>query len=220
MSANRLMFKDRGDAASRLKEQLPLDQMKQERWQLVAVSSGGLELIHYLNDRLRLEKDFLFSAGIYAPKNSECELARVSEYEEIVINDSLVEAFNIKYDYIYGEASRKHEEKILSSIYKYRKGKHFQDMEGKTVMLVDEGAESGLKLMAAIKTILAMNPKAIYVAVPVLPSDLLEYLEPLADEIFFIAALNDYVDTASYYENFRPVGDEQIEQYLGEKNGL
>ena len=140
----------------------------------------------------------------------------MSEFEEIVINDSLVDAFNIKYDYIYGEASRKHEEKILSSIYKYRKGKHFQDMRGKSVMLVDEGAESGLKMMAAIKTILAMNPKAVYVAVPVLPSDLLDSLEPLADEVFVVSTLNDYGYTESYYEAFEAVTDEQIEQYLGE----
>jgi len=210
------MFKDRSDAAERLKEQLPLDQMKQDKWHLVAVSSGGLELIHYLNTRLNLKKDFLFSAGIYAPKNGECELARVSEYEEIVINDSLVQAFDIKYDYIYGEASRKHEEKILSYIYKYRKGKHFEKVRGKTILLVDEGAESGLKLMAAIKTVLAMSPKAVYVAVPVVPSDLLDVLEPLADDIFLVSAPDDYVDTKSYYETFEAVTDDQIEQYLGE----
>ncbi len=210
------MFNDRSDAAAKLKEQLPLEQMKREEWHLVAVSSGGLELIHHLNTRLQLQKDFLFSAGIYAPKNRECELARVSEYEEIVINDRLVEAFDITYDYIYGEASRKHEEKIRSSIYKYRKGKHFENMSGKTIMLIDEGAESGLKLMAAIKTVLAMNPKAVYVAVPVVPNDLLDVLEPLADGIFLVAALNDYVDTSSYYKEFLPVTDQQVAQYLGE----
>jgi len=216
VNGRKYMFQDRSDAANRLKEQLPLDRMKQEKWNLVAVSSGGMELIHYLNERLKLPKDFLFSAGIYAPKNSGCELARVSEYEEIVINEKLVEAFEITHDYIYGEASRKHEEKILSSIYKYRKGKHFQNMQGKTVMLIDEGAESGLKLMGAIKTILAMNPKAVYVAVPVMPNDLLDGLEPLTDEIFVVTTLNDYVDTRSYYEDFTTVTDELIEQYLGE----
>ncbi|MEN8146932.1 MAG: phosphoribosyltransferase [Campylobacterota bacterium] len=220
MGSRKYMFKDRRNAAERLKEQLPLDQMKHEKWHLVAVSSGGLELIHHLNTRLKLQTDFLFSAGIYAPKNSDCELARVSEFEEIVINERLVEAFEITHDYIYGEASRKHEEKILSYIYKYRKGEHFEDMQGETIMLVDEGAESGLKLMAAIKTVLAMNPKAVYIAVPVLPNDLLDTLEPLADDIFLVSALDDYVDTGSYYEDFATVTDEQIEQYLGEKDGV
>ena len=215
MQNSEYMFEDRRDAAQRLKEQLPLEQLRREKWHLVAVSSGGLEIIHHLNERLKLEKDFLFSSGIYAPKNSECELARVSEYEEIVINEKLVEAFEITHDYIYGEASRKYEEKILSYIYQYRKGEHFHNMNAQTVLLVDEGAESGLKLMSAIKTVLAMNPKAVYVAVPVIPTDLLEGLEPLADEIFVVSALEDYVQTSSYYESFEAVSGEEIEAYLG-----
>ncbi len=215
MHQREYLFKNRIEAAAKLKEQLPLEQMKSEQWYLVAVSAGGLELIYHLNKRLKLPKDFLFSAGIYAPKNSNCELARVSEFEEIVINDSLVDAFDITYDYIYGEASRKHEDKILSYVYKYRKGKHFEDMQGKTVMLVDEGAESGLKFMGAIKTILAMNPKAIYVAAPVMPSDLLDVLEPLADDVLVVSSLDDYVETKSYYEDFTTIDDEQLETYLG-----
>ena len=208
------MFESREDAARKLKEQLPIEQMKNEKWHLVAVSSGGLEIIHYLNKRMQLEKDFLFSAGIYAPKNSNCELARVSEFEEIVINERLVDAFDITHDYIYGEASRKYEDKILSSVYQYRKGKHFKDMRGEIVMLVDEGAESGLKLLGAIKTVLAMHPKAVYVAVPVIPDDLEETLEPLADELFIVSSIRDYVDTNSYYKVFDNVNDEAIEAYL------
>ena len=210
-----VFFKNRSDAAMRLKEQLPIEQMKQEKWQLIALSPGGLEIIYHLNKRLNLEHDFLFSAGIYAPKNPNCELARVTELEEIVINDRLVEAFNITYDYIYGEASRKYEDRILNQVYKYRKGEHFGEKQGKTVMLVDEGSESGLKLMGAIKTVLTMNPKAVYVAVPVIPSDLLDGIEPLADEIFYVSALDDYVDTEHYYEMFEDVSDEKIESYIG-----
>jgi len=209
------MFENREDAARKLKEQLPVEQMKNEKWHLVAVSSGGLEIIHYLNTRMKLETDFLFSAGIYAPKNSSCELARVSEFEEIVINEKLVDAFDITHDYIYGEASRKYEDKILSSVYQYRKGNHFKDMRGKIVMLIDEGAESGLKLLGAIKTVLAMHPKAVYVAVPVIPEDIEETLDPLVDELFIVSTLRDYVDTKSYYETFENVSDEALEAYLG-----
>ena len=210
-----VVFKNRSDAAFRLKEQLPTEQMKQEKWTLVALSPGGLEIIHYLNQRLKLKQDFLFSAGIYAPKNPNCELARVTELEEIVINERLVEAFDITHDYIYGEASRKYEDRILNQVYKYRKGEHFGEMQGETVMLVDEGSESGLKLMGAIKTVLTMNPKAVYVAVPVIPTDLLDGIEPLADEIFYVSALDDYIQTECYYEEFENVSDEKIESYIG-----
>ncbi len=210
------ILKNRKDAAEKLKDVLPMQKLKDESWKIVAVSSGGLLLGSHIKGRLANNLEYLFSEAITAPNNEECEIARVSETEEIVINEQLVSAFDIKYDYIYGEAHRKHEEQILSCIYQYRKGRHFPSMKDEIVLLVDEGSESGLKFMTALKTILAMKPKAVYIAVPVLPSDILELLEPFADEVFFLYDIDDYVETSLYYEELEKVEDETIEKLLGE----
>ena len=210
------ILKNRKDAAEKLKDVLPVQKLKDESWKIVAVSSGGLLLGSYIRGRLANDLEYLFSEAITAPNNEECEIARVSESEEIVINEQLVSAFDIKYDYIYGEAHRKHEEQILSCIYQYRKGRHFPSMKDKIVLLVDEGSESGLKFVTALKTILAMKPKAVYIAVAVLPSDILELLEPFADEVFFLYDIDDYVETSLYYEELEKVEDETIEKLLGE----
>lgn len=213
-------FKDRLDAAEHLIELLPREKLKHEQCNVVAISSGGLQIASYMCDKLKLAIEYLFSESIKAPHNKECEIARVSESEEIVIHEALVNSFEIQYDYIYGEASRKHEEKILSYIYKYRSGRHFKNMRDKTVLIVDEGSESGMVLMCAIKSILAMNPKALYVAVPILPTDILEILEPLVDDIFCIQEVDDYIDTAYYYNSFENVDEDTIKMILGEKNEL
>lgn len=209
-------FADRSDAAKQLAEFLPLEQMRSEPWNLVAVSKGGLELADFLNRRLRIAIDFLFNEPINAPYNSECEIARVSEFEEIVMHENLVNAFEIQADYIYGEAKRKHEEKIISNMYHYRKGRHFMDISEKTVLLVDEGAETGLKFMTAIKTVMTMQPKAVYIAVPVLPKDVLESLEPLVDGVFYLHDIDDFVETASYYKELSDIDDRTVETILGE----
>jgi Predicted phosphoribosyltransferases len=159
----------------------------------------------------------LFTEPIFAPNNDECEIARVSESEEIVIHEKLVDAFDIKYDYIYGEAHRKHEEKILSSIYKYRKGRRFVNVKGEFVLLVDEGSETGSKFVTALKTILAQKPKAVYIAVPVLPSDVLELLEPFCDDVYCLYDIEDYVETPLYYEELDKISEEKIEKYLENK---
>ena len=186
MQQKKYLFTDRLDAAKQMKEFLPIDQIRSEQWSFVAVSKGGLELAYFINSRLKCPIDYLLSESITAPQNSECEIARVSEIEEIVMHENLIEVFDIQVDYIYGEAKRKHEEKMLSNMYQYRKGRHFSDLSNQTVLLVDEGAESGLKFMTAIKTVMTMQPKAVYVAVPVLPKDVLESLEPLVDGIFYL----------------------------------
>ena len=125
MNKYRNILKNREDAATKLKDVIPMQTLKDENWKIIAVSKGGLSLANYIRGNLKNRIDFLFSEPIMAPNNDECEVARVSESEEIVINENLVSSFEIKYDYIYGEAHRKHEEKILSSIYRYRKGSHF-----------------------------------------------------------------------------------------------
>ncbi|MCD6191161.1 MAG: phosphoribosyltransferase, partial [Sulfurimonas sp.] len=161
------ILKNRQDAAQKLIDVIDMQKFKEEQWNVVAVSKGGLDLGSRIKNKLPNSLDFLFSEAILAPNNPECEVARVSESEEIVINEQLVAAFDIQYDYIYGEAHRKHEEEILSYIYQYRKGRHFSSMENKVVLLIDEGSETGSKFMTALKTILAQKPKAVYIAVAV-----------------------------------------------------
>ena len=214
------ILKDHEDAAMKLKDVIPMQKLKDEKWKLIAVSRGGLSLSNYIGKKLSNEIDFLFSEAIMAPNNDECEVARVSETEEIVINDNLVSTFDIQYDYIYGEAHRKHEEKILSYIYQYRKGMPFSSMENEVVLLIDEGSETGMKFMTALKTVLAQKPKAVYIAVPVIPSDVLELLEPFADDVFFLHNIDDYVETSLYYEDLPTIEEEQIEKILGEKNEI
>ncbi|SFV57922.1 FIG00387830: hypothetical protein [hydrothermal vent metagenome] len=211
------ILKDRIEAASKLKEILPMQKIKEEDWVFIAVSSGGLEIANTIKGTLRNEIDYLFSESILAPNNSECEIARVSESEDIVIIDELVDSFDIQYDYIYGEAHRKHEEKILSYIYRYRKGRHFIDIKDRVVLLFDEGAETGMKFTTALKSILSMQPKAVYVAAPILPTTVIENLEPFADEIFFAYNIDDYVQTDLYYHHLPPIKEERIEKILGEE---
>ncbi len=208
---------NRQDAAKKLQDVIPMQRLKEESWKIVAVSKGGLEVASLIKGMFENEVDFLFSEAILAPNNNDCEIARVSETEEIVINEKLVASFGIQYDYIYGEAHRKHEEQILSYIYQYRKGRHFLSIENEVVLLVDEGSETGSKFMTALKTILALKPKAVYIAVPVIPSDVLETLEPFADEIFYLHSIGDYVETPLYYEELQNVDEEKIEKLLEEK---
>jgi putative phosphoribosyl transferase len=212
------ILKDRKDAAQKLKDIIPMQKVKDEEWDFVAVSSGGLELASFIKGKLPNRIDFIFSESILAPHNSECEVARVSENEEIVINEELVDAFEIQYDYIYGEAGRKHEENILSYIYQYRKGRHFISVKDRVVLLIDEGSETGLKFMTALKSILSQSPKAVYIAVAVLPADVLELLEPFADKIFFLYDIEDYVETDLYYENLIKVDEEKIEKILNKRD--
>jgi len=211
-------YEDREDAGRQLIEALPIERIRTEKWKIVAVSSGGLVIADKIAKKTGLIAEILFSEAIYAPNNSDCELGRVSETEEIVVHEELVKSFDVQYDYIYGEAHRKHEEKILASIYQFRQGRQFPSLKDEHVLLIDEGCESGLKLMTGIKTAMNMDAKAVFVAIPVAPKSVSEALKQIVDEEYVVHEVNDYVKTYCYYKKFDRVSDETIEQILNQKH--
>ena len=216
MSKYKGILESRADAAQRLMDVIPMQKLRDEQWITVAVSKGGLALGSLIASKYATPLELLFMSAIMAPNNPECEVARVSETQEIVINEKLVNSFEIKYDYIYGEAHRKHEEDILSHIYQYRKGRPFPSMNKEVVLLIDDASETGSRFLTALKSILAQKPRAVYIAVPVLPTDVLELLEPFVDEIYCLYDIDDFVETELYYEELEKIDDEEIEKLLEE----
>jgi len=211
---NSTLFPSRKDAARQIIEILPIEQMKKERWVILAVTRDGLDIAHYISKKTDLEVNIILTEPIIAPNNDECEIARVSETEEIVIHEKLVKQFNIQNDFIYGEAHRKHEEKILSQVYRFRKGEKICELENKNVLLVDAGASSGLLIQTAIKTVMALGVKHVRVAIPVMPLDLFESISTQVDEIFSLYKLEYFTQTEQYYEKEPSLDDYMIEKLL------
>ena len=210
-------LKNREDVAVRLKEIVPFGRFDPKNTVFVGISPGGLKIAEILNEELSAKIDILFSESIYTPNNKECEIAKIGEDEEILINDKLAKFLEIEYDYIYSEAHRKYEEDILSKSHQLRQGEPFIDVYNKIVILVDDGVESGLSVLSAIKTIFAKKPKALYIAVGVLPKDVLDDLKSYADEVFYIYAIDDFVEISLYYEELGVVSDEEIEKIIRKK---
>ncbi|MDR3347420.1 MAG: hypothetical protein LBN32_02270 [Helicobacteraceae bacterium] len=194
-----ILFENRADAANKLVATMPLQQMKKEAWEVFAMSENGVLIAHVIAKAIGGRLDYLFTEPIPSPVNKDCWIAVVSETQEIVINHNLANAFGISIDYIYGEAKRKHDEKILGYLYKYRKGGALRNMRGKNVLLVDEGADTGLTLMVSLKTIFTMEPAKVAVALPVIPESLASELLSLIDDAYLLNRPAHYVEAKSYY---------------------
>ena len=105
------IFINRVDAGEKLLDVIDKSIIEDENLKIIAVSKNALETV----SGFKLKNSFveiLFSESINAPNNKECEIARVSETKEMIFNSELIKSFDIEYDYIYGEAHRKHEEDI------------------------------------------------------------------------------------------------------------
>jgi len=147
-----------------------------------------------------LEGDFLFMEKIKSPENSETILGIVSETKDYILIDELIESFEITDDFIFSEIERIYEEKILDDIYQLRAGEGIISLENRDVLLVDESANSGLRLLCAIKSCVSKNVRSINVAIPLIAKETAEMVEKLVDNVFFVKKVEDFVDDKYYFK--------------------
>ncbi len=207
---DKYIFKNREEASSTLINILPKEILQSNETVVLGISEGGVffakEIASFLNCRV----DILLSEPIISDINPELALAMVGETEEIVMNKSLIDSFNISKDYIYSQAHHKYKEEILRYINKYRDGLVLNGLNNKFVILVDESIETGLTIMTAIKTVIALGAKNVFVAVPILDNIIYKSLVKICDDIFCPYKINDYISKEYYYKDLEPFSFEEI----------
>jgi len=218
-STPEVYFKDRGDAAEKLIETLPLALLHENRTVVIGVSEGGVYFADRIARAAHAEMDILLTEPILAPNNDELAVAMVSETEELVMHKALIDAFDISEDYIYAEAERKYEEKVLSHVYRYRQGRELTDLNGKYVILADECVETGLTMMVALKSAIGKGAKNVYIATPILDTSVYQNLLSVCDGVFCPYRIENYISIEYYYAHFDPYGYEEVMQLVERYKG-
>lgn len=213
------LFLDRDEAVKELIDILPVNLFELDDVIVIAISEGGVFFADKVSHALKSDMDILLTETISAPNNQELAIAIVSETEEMVMNKILIESFDIDIDYVYSEASRKYEEIVLSYVYRYRKSIPMRPLVGKHVILIDESIESGLTMSVAIKSMIEMRVKSIYIAVPVLDYSVYDNLLSLCDGLFCPHRIRDYISIEYYYDNLEKLEFEYLESII-EKHGI
>lgn len=217
MNPDSIYFKNREVAAYRLIDALPIDNMKLEEWIVIASSYGGFQIAKIVAKALNGKYDIMFSGKIYAPNNEDCEIAVVTEREEVLIHEELVKSFDISLDYVYSKSKQVLEESILKQVNRFRQGEKIEKLEDKNVLIVDEGINTGLTMMACIKTAINLKAKSISVATPILPTASIPTIESIADDLYFVKKLEHFVEIDFYYDSLEELSFEDIEKI---KKGL
>jgi putative phosphoribosyl transferase len=196
-----IKFKNKEEALNKLFALFDLDKIDNDTI-ILAISEDGVYYAREIAKKLGfIEADFLFSEPIVSPNNKECILGCISETKDIVLIDELIDAFEISRDYMYSEAKRLFDEKIINYMYEYRYGDSIVDIKDKKVILVDEGANTGLTLEVCIKSCINQGAKEVDVAIPIIPTSLAKEIKKITDYCYFVYEIENFVETNFYFED-------------------
>ena len=96
----------------------------------------------------------------------------------------------------------------------YRDGRPLKQIEGRIVILVDDGLATGSTMRSAIAALRQRNPERIVVAVPVGDQDACDSLRDEVDELICPHTPQPFIGMARWYRDFSPTMDRQIHDLL------
>ena len=109
------------------------------------------------------------------------------------------------------EASRLREAaELRRRVELYRRHQHAEPLDGKRVILVDDGAATGTTMRAAIASAKHKGAREIIVALPVAPEEVCAELRAEADAVICPWTPEFFVSVGSYYAHFPQVSDEEV----------
>jgi len=205
------IFDDRDMAIDKLLNILPHELAAAHQTLFIGINLGGAYMAQKLGEHFSQVSDIMLCEHIKAPNNESLTIAIVTENEDIVIHHQLISSFDISEDFIYNEARRKYDSDILDWKYRLRQGDDLVNVKEKTVILVDDAIETGFSMYAAIKSMIALGAKSIYILSPVIDKIAYSNLLTICDGIYSPNRVIDYVSSDYYYKELASLSHKDIQ---------
>ena len=199
------MFKDRKEAGKKLAK--CLEKYREKNVQILAIPRGGVEVGYQVAKYLNAEFSIIISRKLPYPYNPEAGFGAIAEDGSFFIfQDAKIYFTEEEIESIIREQI----EEIKRRIQILRKGKHLLEIEGRIVVLIDDGIAMGSTMKAAIKLCKNRKAEKIIVAVPVTGKEVAREIEREVDELIVIETPEYFHAVAQVYKNWYDVSDKEV----------
>jgi putative phosphoribosyl transferase len=206
------IFRDRADAGRKLATRLSA-YGDQTDVVVLALPRGGVPVGFEVARALGVPLDVFLVRKLGVPGHEELAMGAIASGGVLVLNADIVTAYNISDTIIEFTAAREraeleHRETI------YRGGRSQIEVQGKCVILVDDGLATGASMRAAVAGLRAQQPSRIIVAVPTAPSETCLSFQDKADEVVCLMTPEPFRAVGMWYSDFSQTTDREVQDFL------
>lgn len=205
------MFRDRQDAGQKLAA--ALDAYKQKNPLILAIPRGGVQVGYHVVKRLEAQLAILVVRKLPLPVNPEAGFGAVAEDGSTFLFEDMAAALTPK---IVEEVIQKQKQEVQRRVEILRYGEPLPDIQGRTVILVDDGIAMGSTVRAGITMCRKRQAQEIVVAAPVASPATAEELAQLVDKVIVIEQPRMFRAVAQVYENWYDVPDDEVKGIMNE----
>jgi putative phosphoribosyl transferase len=208
MTARPDYFINRQDAGRRLAQALiPLGLVDPI---VLALPRGGVPIGYEVAAMLSAPLDILLVRKIGAPGHKEYGIGALVDgaAPHVVIDAELARRVGADQRYIDQQVAHELGE-IERRRAAYRTGPSLP-LNGRTVIVVDDGIATGGTVRAALKALAKAEPARIILAAPLAPRAILPELEALCDDVVILASPDPFYAVGAHYQDFSQTSDEEV----------
>lgn len=204
-------FRDRVEAGRELAR--ALSEYRGKDIIVLGMPRGGVVVAKEVAQSLGAQLDVVVTRKIGAPDEPELAVGAVTQEGEVIIDREVAESVGATAEYLEEEASRKKLE-VQERMRSLRGDRPYPALQGRTVIVVDDGIATGNSVRAAVLSIRKRGPKAVVVAVPVAPPGSVEKLSRDGTRVVCLRQPSFFFAIGEYYREFGQVEDAEVRRLL------
>lgn len=202
-------FKNRADAGNKLAKALA--GYKAEKPVILALPRGGVPVAAEVAAALDAPLDLILVRKIGVPFQPELAMGAVVDGSApiVVRNEDVIKLAGIDESDFKAVGDSELAE-IERRRRRYLGNRDRVEVDGRTVIVIDDGIATGATTRAALRATRTRNPKKLVLAVPVAPTESLAELRADADDVICLEDHEFFGAIGAYYSDFRQISDQEV----------
>lgn len=194
-------FRDREDAGRQLAEALQARNVAADV--VLAIPRGGVPVAAPVARALAVPLDVLIARKVGAPAQPELAIGAVTRFG-VVWNAEVVRMLQLS-DAEIADARARAEDEVREREARFREVCPAQPVDGRRIVLVDDGWATGATAAAAVAALLTAHAHAVCAATPVASPEAVVRLRAQGAATVVLLAPTDFRAVGQYYRDFFPV---------------